>query len=197
MAGHFPPDILDFEKDIEMKASLIAISFLAIGVTACSAEPAATEEITEVAAVDPGLIADLGGEPEGPIYTKNQGETLALSGYDAVSYFTGEAPVKGSGDFRVRYQGYDYQFATAESVAIFQSEPAKYAPQYGGYCAWAIGANDALAPGDPEVYKIVDGKLYLNFSEDVAKKWQVDIPGFIEKADKNYPTHDASEHYTS
>ncbi|MEP6175542.1 MAG: YHS domain-containing (seleno)protein, partial [Parasphingorhabdus sp.] len=83
------------------------------------------------------------------------------------------------------------------NAAMFQTDPAKYAPQYGGYCAWAIGANDALAPGDPEVYKIVDGKLYLNFSEDVAKRWQVDIPGFIVKADKNYPTHDASEHYTS
>ncbi|MEP6175731.1 MAG: hypothetical protein ABJ143_13730, partial [Parasphingorhabdus sp.] len=99
-----------------MKSSLIAIAFLAAGVTACSAEPASTADATEVAAANSGLIADLGGEPEGPIYTKNQGETLALSGYDAVSYFSDEAPVKGSGDFRVRYQGYDYQFASAENA---------------------------------------------------------------------------------
>ncbi len=145
----------------------------------------------------PGLIADLGGKPAGPVYTKNEGETLALSGYDAVSYFSGEPPVMGSADYRVRYQGYDYQFANAENASEFQNNPMKYAPQYGGYCAWAIGANDALAPGDPEVYKIVDDKLYLNFSKDVAKRWQADIPGFIEKGDKNYPTHQPSEHYTS
>ena len=179
-----------------MKSSLIVIVLLT-SVAACSAEPASVPETTETAAGSSGLIVDLGGEPQGPVYTKNEGETLALSGYDAVSYFNGETPVKGTRDYRVRYQGFDYQFASADNAAAFQADPIKYAPQYGGYCAWAIGANDALAPGDPEVYKIVDGKLYLNFSKDVAERWQADIPGFIEKGDKNYPTHDASEHYTS
>ena len=61
----------------------------------------------------------------------------------------------------------------------------------------SCGANDALAPGDPNVYKIVDGKLYLNFSESVAERWNKDIPGFIEKADVNYPTHSPDEHYTT
>ncbi len=177
----------------------IAIALLATTVAACSTEQAPASDNAEVAdAMAPAnLIADLGGEPTGPIYTKNQGETLALSGYDAVSYFEGDAPVEGSEEFRVRYQGFDYRFASAENAATFQADPAKYAPQYGGYCAWAIGANDALAPGDPNVYKIVDGKLYLNFNEDVADRWNKDIPGFIEKGDKNYPTHDPSEHYTS
>jgi YHS domain-containing protein len=114
-----------------------------------------------------------------------------------VSYFTGDAPVVGSAEFTVKYEGYDYQFASAENAATFQEDPAKYAPQYGGYCAWAIGANDALASGDPNVYKIVDGKLYLNFNEAVAERWNKDIPGFIEKADVNYPTHAPDEHYTT
>jgi len=178
-----------------MKTSIIAIALLATAVTACSTEPASNAETAE-AAMSAELVADLGGELQGPVYTKNEGETLALTGYDAVSYFNGDAPVEGSKEFRVRYQGFDYQFATAENAAIFQTDPAKYAPQYGGYCSWAIGANDALAPGDPTVYHIVDGKLYLNFSKDVAKRWTKDVPGFIEKGDQNYPTHDASEHYT-
>jgi len=114
-----------------------------------------------------------------------------------VSYFTGDAPVVGSAEFTVKYEGYDYQFASAENAATFQEDPAKYAPQYGGYCAWAIGANDALASGDPNVYKIVDGKLYLNFNEAVAERWNKDIPGFIEKVDVNYPTHAPDEHYTT
>ncbi len=176
----------------------IAITLLATTVATCSAEQAPASETTEVVGVaTPAVLADLGGEPQGLVYTENAGETLALSGYDAVSYFSGDAPVEGSDEFRVRYQGFDYQFANAENAATFQADPAKYAPQYGGYCAWAIGANDALAPGDPNVYKIVDGKLYLNFSEGVAEKWREDIPGFIESGDKNYPTHDASEHYTT
>lgn len=180
-----------------MKTSLIAIGLLATSLAACSAEPAATAVTGDAGASRSGLIAVLGGEARGPVYTKNQGETLALSGYDPVSYFGTDGPVRGSGDYRVRYQGYDYQFANAKNAAIFQDNPMKYAPQYGGYCAWAIGANDALAPGDPQVYKIVGNKLYLNFSKDVAKRWQEDIPGFIKKANRNYPTHDPSEHYTS
>lgn len=179
-----------------MKSSFVAMILLATSVAACAEEPAAPDGGIESVAAAPGLIADLGGTARGPVYTKNQGETLALSGYDAVSYFSGEAPVKGSGDYRVRYQGFDYQFANAENAVKFQDNPLKYAPQYGGYCAWAIGANDALAPGDPEIYRIVDDKLYLNFSKDVAKRWEADIPGFIKKGDRNYPTHDPSEHYT-
>ena len=146
--------------------------------------------------VESGLIADLGGEPTGPVYRKAKEDTLAVSGFDVVSYFTGEGvPVEGSEDFTVRYQGFDYRFASEENAQTFIADPAKYAPAYGGYCAWAIGANDALAPGDPNVYKIVDGTLYLNFNEGVAERWNKDIPGFIAKADTNYPTHSADEHY--
>ncbi|MEL6737484.1 MAG: YHS domain-containing (seleno)protein [Pseudomonadota bacterium] len=181
-----------------MKKSLFAIALLA-SVAACSGPaetPAEGGDAMAAEVVESGLIADLGGEPTGPVYRKAKQDTLAVSGFDVVSYFTGEGdPVEGSEDFTVRYQGFDYRFASEENAQTFIADPAKYAPAYGGYCAWAIGANDALAPGDPNVYKIVDGTLYLNYSEGVAEKWNKDVPGFIAKADTNYPTHAADEHY--
>ncbi len=178
-----------------MHKSLISIALLAT-VAACS--PGSENVAQETAAVEAGALTQLGGTPAGPIHTASIGDTLALSGYDAVSYFNAEGgPVEGTEEFTVNYQGYDYRFSSEENAKTFSADPAKYAPQYGGYCAWAIGANDALAPGDPNVYKIVDGKLYLNFSEGVAERWNKDIPGFIEKGDVNYPTHSPDEHFTS
>lgn len=174
------------------------VSALLATAAACSApatETTDTAETTE-AVVETAYYADLGGEATGPVYRKAKADTLAVSGYDVVSYFSDDGvPVEGTEDFTVRYEGYDYRFATEDNAKAFIEEPAKYAPAYGGYCAWAIGANDALAPGDPQVYEIVDGTLYLNFNEDVQGRWQADIPGFIEKADVNYPTHTADEHY--
>ncbi|MEO1731406.1 MAG: YHS domain-containing (seleno)protein [Pseudomonadota bacterium] len=180
-----------------MKKSLFAIALLAT-VAACSA-PADTANGGDAMAaevVETGLIADLGGDATGPVFRETKGDTLAVSGFDVVSYFTADGvPVEGLEEFTVRYQGFDYRFSSEENAQTFIADPAKYAPAYGGYCAWAIGANDALAPGDPNVYKIVDGTLYLNFSEGVAEKWNKDIPGFIAKADTNYPTHSADEHF--
>lgn len=184
-----------------MKKSLFAPIFasaLVLGLSACgaTAETAEGDTASVTEAVETTLYADLGGEPTGPVYRKAKADTLAVSGFDVVSYFTGDGvPVEGAEEFTVRYQGYDYRFASEDNAKVFIEDPAKYAPAYGGYCAWAIGANDALAPGDPNVYKIVDGTLYLNFSEDVATRWNKDIPGFIAKADENYPTHTPDEHY--
>ncbi|MFC4291728.1 YHS domain-containing (seleno)protein [Sphingorhabdus arenilitoris] len=179
-----------------MKTMPLLIALLATAAACSNAGGQAAAQNKESAA-QTSALAGLGGAPKGPIYTKEAGETLALSGYDAVSYFNASAPMQGKADYTVRYQGYDYRFANADNAKTFEADPAKYAPQYGGYCAWAIGANDALAPGDPNVYKIVDGKLYLNFNKAVAQKWAVDIPGFISKGDINYAGHDADEHYTN
>lgn len=185
-----------------MKKSLFTLALLAT-VAACSApaENAADSDVAvaaETATDGTVLFADLGGEAQNPIYTENIGDTLAVRGYDVVSYFVGDGtPVAGSEELTVRYNGYDYRFASEENANTFVEDPAKYAPAYGGYCAWAIGANDALAPGDPEVFEIVDGKLYLNFNKDVQARWEADIPGFIEKGDANYPTHSADEHFKS
>ncbi|TRD09960.1 YHS domain-containing protein [Erythrobacter insulae] len=176
------------------------VSVLLASAAACSSPSEETADTGDSAAVEAtaetAYFADLGGEPTGPIHTASKGETLAVSGYDVVSYFTGDGvPVVGSEEFTVRYNGYDYRFANEENAAAFVDDAAKYAPAYGGYCAWAIGANDALAPGDPEVYEIVDGTLYLNFNESVQDRWEADIPGFIVKGDANYPTHSADEHF--
>lgn len=174
-----------------MKKSLFTLALLA-GVAACSApaENAADADTAVAAEAVEGtaLFADLGGDPTGPIYTENKGETLAVRGFDVVSYFTDDGvPVEGSEEFTVRYEGFDYRFASEENAQTFIAEPAKYAPAYGGYCAWAIGANDALAPGDPEVFEIVDGKLYLNYNGGVQKKWNADRDGFIASADEKFP----------
>ncbi|MEL7189550.1 MAG: YHS domain-containing (seleno)protein [Pseudomonadota bacterium] len=181
-----------------MKRSLFAVALLAT-VAACGAPAtdAPTEaDTTSEASAEAAVYADLGGEPTGPVFRESKGDTLAVSGYDVVSYFTDEGvPVEGSEEFTVKYEGYDYRFASEDNAKTFIEDPAKYAPAYGGYCAWAIGANDALAPGDPNVYEIVDGKLYLNFNDKVQENWQKDIPGFIAKADTNYPTHSPDEHY--
>ncbi|MCK0128505.1 YHS domain-containing (seleno)protein [Erythrobacter sp. F6033] len=176
----------------------VLISALLATAAACSAPATDTADAGETteAVAEAAYYADLGGEPTGPIHTASKGDTLAVSGYDVVSYFTGDGvPVVGTEDFTVRYNGYDYRFANEGNAKTFIEDAAKYAPAYGGYCAWAIGANDALAPGDPEVYEIVDGKLYLNFNQDVQGRWQADIPGFIASGDTNYPTHSPDEHF--
>lgn len=181
-----------------MKKSILALALLATTAACGAAEaPETGDAMADAAAVaTPQLFADLGGEPTGPIHTNNPGDTLAVGGYDVVSYFTGDGvPAEGTEALTVRYQGYDYRFASEDNANAFIEDPAKYAPAYGGYCAWAIGANDALAPGDPQVYEIVDNRLYLNFSDAVQERWQADIPGFIASGDENYPTHSPDEHY--
>lgn len=109
----------------------------------------------------------------------------AVSGYDTVSFFEG-TPAKGSSSFKTEYKGADWLFISQANLDKFLADPEKYAPQYGGYCAWAIAEKDDLAPGDPEFWTIVDNKLYLNYDNSVQKKWEKDIPGFIETGDKNW-----------
>ncbi|QXQ07743.1 YHS domain-containing protein [Sphingosinicellaceae bacterium] len=120
-----------------------------------------------------------------PVYTGTF-SNIALSGYDAVAYFTQGKPVKGTAEFTTRYDGADWQFASAADLAAFKTSPAKYAPQYGGYCAWAV-SQGYTASGDPMIWKIVDGKLYVNYNAAVGAKWSKNIPGFITAANTNWP----------
>ena len=113
-------------------------------------------------------------------------QAAGLDGYDPVAYFTDAKPVKGTAALTADYKGEKYQFATARNRDAFVVAPEKYLPQYGGYCACAV-ANGQLAPGDPNVFKVVDGKLYLNLNRDIAKRWEKDIPGLIRAADANWP----------
>ena len=113
-------------------------------------------------------------------------EGIAIRGYDPVAYFTESQPVKGSEEHSYEYLGAIWQFSSAENRDAFENNPEQYAPQYGGYCAWAV-KEGSTAPIDPNAWKIVDGKLYLNFNQTVQEKWQKDMSGNIAKADQNWP----------
>ena len=111
---------------------------------------------------------------------------VALKGYDAVSYFTENKPVKGRSDLQYEWMGAKWLFATEANRDLFARDPVKYTPQYGGFCAYAVSRGHT-ADISPDVWKIVDGKLYLNKNWLAGKLWQRDIPGNINKADKNWP----------
>lgn len=111
----------------------------------------------------------------------------AIYGYDTVAYWTDEKAVKGTDDHVHTWRGAQWHFATSENKALFTANPEKYAPQYGGYCAFGM-ANDKLVSIDEDAFQIYNGKLYLNYSKRVAKKFNEDIDYFIEEADKIYPT---------
>jgi len=121
-----------------------------------------------------------------PIYTGTFSNT-AIGGYDTTTYYSGEEPIKGSKEFSTEYKGANWLFASAENLATFQANPEKYAPQYGGYCAWAI-AHDNLVKGDPKVYHIDNGKLYLNYNKTVAERWLPRKQELIEDANGKYDT---------
>ena len=120
-----------------------------------------------------------------PVYTSTF-SGLAVSGYDPVAYFTAGKPVEGSSDFETEWNGATWRFSSAENLAAFEADPKVYAPQYGGYCAWAV-SQGYTASTVPEAWRIVDGKLYLNYSLSVQSRWEGDIPGNIANADANWP----------
>jgi YHS domain-containing protein len=132
------------------------------------------------------IFALPGFAKENPIYTAIFSK-LAVGGYDVVTYFTPGQPGKGDAKHTTLYKGAEWRFVSEENKARFISNPEQYAPQYGGYCSWAI-SQGYTASGDPTKWKIVDGKLYLNYDSDVQKKWEADIPGFISKANRQWPS---------
>lgn len=110
----------------------------------------------------------------------------AIDGYDPVAYFTQRKPVEGKSQFSHEWNGATWLFATAANQQAFANDPEKFAPKYGGYCAWAV-SEGYTADIDPESWKIVEGRLYLNYSKSVQQTWEKDVPGNIAKADKNWP----------
>ncbi|MFK7996497.1 MAG: YHS domain-containing (seleno)protein [Granulosicoccus sp.] len=109
---------------------------------------------------------------------------IAIRGYDTVAYFEQGAPTEGSSNHSTEWMGATWQFASEENLQKFIAAPEDYAPQYGGYCAYGV-AQGGLVKIEPDLFEIVDGRLYLNFDKDVKKKWLKDIPGFIKQADAN------------
>lgn len=107
---------------------------------------------------------------------------IAIRGYDTVAYFTEGKPVKGSSEYSTEWMGATWQFASQENLDSFIKTPGSFAPQYGGYCAYGV-SQGYLVKIEPDLWTIVDNKLYLNFDDDVQKTWEEDISGYISKAD--------------
>ena len=110
---------------------------------------------------------------------------VAVKGYDPVAYFIDGKPVRGNEGFEYVWMGAKWHFAGSENRDLFINNPEKYAPKYGGYCAYAVSVG-TTADIDPEEWNIVAGKLYLNLSRKIRDKWSKDIPGNIRKADENW-----------
>jgi YHS domain-containing protein len=113
---------------------------------------------------------------------------LAVQGYDVVAYFSGK-PVKGNASLAAVYQGVRYHFANEANKETFKKNAAKYEPQYGGWCAYAMGANGEKVEIDPETFKIVNGKLYLFYNKrfnNTLKTWNRDEQSLKAKADANW-----------
>ncbi|NJK67774.1 MAG: YHS domain-containing protein [Microcoleus sp. CSU_2_2] len=113
-------------------------------------------------------------------------EGLAIRGTDPVAYFTQSKPVKGQPEFSYKWGNATWQFASAENRDLFMQNPEKYAPQYGGFCAWAV-SQGYTASTDPNAWKIENGKLYLNYNSAVQWGWEKDVSGNVAKGDKNWP----------
>jgi len=111
---------------------------------------------------------------------------VAIKGYDPVAYFEQGKPVEGNNQIELEWMDAKWRFANAENRDKFKANPEKYAPQYGGYCAYAVSLG-TTADIDPEAWSVVDGKLYLNKSKSIQKTWSQDIPGHIKSADENWP----------
>lgn len=131
-------------------------------------------------AATPAAYAD-----KDPFYTGTFSNT-AVQGHDPVAYFTEGKPVKGSADYKTTYKGAEFRFSSADNLATFEADPAKYAPQFGGYCAWAV-SQGYTAKGDADHWAVVDGKLYLNYNKKIQDRWNADQASFISQADTNWP----------
>ena len=129
------------------------------------------------------LVLPLAMAAKPAIFATDEG---AIRGYDPVAYFTDAAPTRGNDQFSTSWQGATFHFASAENLKLFKADPVAYAPQYGGYCAYAV-SKGATATTVPEAWTIVDGKLYLNYSLGIKQRWSGDVAGNIRAANSNWP----------
>ena len=129
----------------------------------------------------PGLEA----APQSPVNVL-AGRRVAIHGYDPVAYFVDGGPRKGKPELAVEHAGARWLFSNEANKARFAAEPEKYTPVYGGYCAYGV-AQGYLVKIDPDAWAIVDGRLYLNYDHSVAETWRKDVPGYVKKANENWP----------
>ncbi len=129
------------------------------------------------------MIARAAHAAESAVYAEGG---IAIDGTDPISYFDEGRPVAGSSDITHEWNGATWRFATVENRDRFASDPEAFAPQFGGYCAWAV-SRGYTASTVPEAWTIHDGKLYLNFSKRIQRRWERDIPGNVAKGVANWP----------
>lgn len=122
--------------------------------------------------------------PISPVNATSDG--VAIKGYDPVAYFTDSRPLGGMPEFKYVWQSAEWRFASFEHLEMFKKDPDKYAPMYGGYCAYAV-SQGKTADIDPEAWAISDGKLYLNLDKDVQRLWEKNMREYIQKADEKWP----------
>ena len=122
----------------------------------------------------------------------NESNGVAIKGYDPVAFFKESKPVRGKDDLRSEYKGSTFVFANADNRAAFAADPEKYAPQYGGYCAFGT-ARGYKADIDPATFTVIDGRLYLNYNTQVQREWTADRTRFIRQADERWPTVSKTE----
>lgn len=146
---------------------------------------ASAAAVASATAVGVTLASQPAAAQTAPIYTGII-KGVAVGGYDPVAYFTQNKPVKGNPAIALEHGGAKYHFASEANRETFKKEPAKYEPQYGGYCAWAV-SQGYTAHGDPNAWSVHNGKLFLNYNQSVRATWAKDIPGNVAKGDANWP----------
>jgi YHS domain-containing protein len=129
------------------------------------------------------FLAGLAGQVfAGPQYVDGTG--YAVSGYDVVTYFSG-GPKAGKKEYTTTYNGAKFAFSSDVNLKAFQASPGKYVPAYDGHCAFGV-AQGGKVPGNPKLWKVVGGRLYLNITKSVQEDWEADIPGNLKKSTANW-----------
>ena len=162
---------------------LFVMTALALGVIASA--PQLFAQSTDESSVGESRAEDTREPTKKPAVYTAWTNNKAVDGYDPLSFFSG-SPRKGEADYVYAYQGALWVFTSVRNRDTFIGNPERYAPAYGGYCAWAI-AQGKLAKGNPEFWTIVDWRLYLNYNHRIQKRWSVDQANFIATANENWP----------
>lgn len=123
--------------------------------------------------------------PGGSFFSDPDRTDVAIKGTDTVAYFTQNKAVPGKDAFMTTWKGAKWKFSTQQNLDLFKANPEKYAPQYGGYCAYGV-AKENLVKIEPDQFTILDGKLYLNYDSDIQAKWKKDTKAYIKTADEKF-----------
>lgn len=145
------------------------------------------QSLTRGAVLAAAILFQMGcsasGEAQSQLWN-TQGGAAVIGGYDVVAYFDGQVQ-RGRSEFQATFRGGTFYFASTQHRDRFRADPAHFAPQYGGYCSFAMARGDRVRV-DPNAYSVVDGRLYLNYSLDVRRRWTADRANYIRSADGHW-----------